>query len=308
MAFIISDRVIGEKLARNLRNAQKENAESLERLASGKIFTTSDPRPSERALTEGLEYRLRGLAAAKRNINDAVSLLQTADSGMSEITNMVIRMKEINTAASNTTLTDQERRYLFVEYEALYDEINRAATTTEFNGLPLLNGLAENAPDSLIFHVGDFFEGDDGEDLNVLRFEGFSQVSATTDGLGLKSARELLLNSDSDGGISVSEAEELMTADDDEYATAYDGALDRLATQRSVFGAMQSRLDRTMSFHDVYAENIAAAKSRIADTDYATEVAAMAQNNIAIQATTALLAQNNIQAGLALNLIGSVLK
>src|SRR5690606_9874093 len=147
--------------------------------------------PSERALAEGLEFRLRSLAASKRNINDAVSLLQTAESSMSEIGNMMVRMKEINVAASNTTLTDSERRYLFIEYEALYDEINRIAHTTEFNGLPILNGAAENAPESLIFHIGDQFFGDDDDDLNALVFENFDAITATTEGLGLKSARDL---------------------------------------------------------------------------------------------------------------------
>ncbi len=309
MAFVISDRVVADRLNRNLDKARSESSDSLEKLSTGQIFTTSDPKPSDRALAEGLEFRLRSLASSKRNINDAISMLQTAESSMNEITNMLSRMREVNVAAANTTLTDRERRYLFVEYEALYDEITRIATTTDFNGIPILNGQADNAPEELIFHIGDMVSGDDDEDLNVLRFEGFGDISATAEGLGLKSARDLLINSDGEGGISVAEAEDLMSTDgDDQFANAFDRALTSLSTQRSIFGAMQARLQHAMDFQDVYAENIAAAKSRIADTDYASEVAKLAQNNILIQATTGLLAQNNLQAGLALNLIGSILK
>lgn len=309
MAFVISDRVVADKLNRNLDKARNESADSLEKLSTGQIFTTGNPKPSDRALAEGLEFRLRSLASSKRNINDAISMLQTAESSMNEITNMMSRMREVNIAAANTTLNDRERRYLFVEYEALYDEITRIATTTEFNGIPILNGQSESAPEELIFHIGDMFlGGDSDEDMNVLRFEGFGDISATAEGLGLNSARDLLLNSEQDGGISVSEAEDLMATEDDQFLNVFDRALTSLSTQRAIFGAMQSRLQHAMDFQSVYAENIAAAKSRIADTDYASEVAKLAHNNILVQATTGLLAQNNLQASLALNLIGSVLK
>ena len=82
------------------------NADALEKLSTGTVFTTRDPRPAERSIAEGLEYKLRGLAAAKRNINDAVSLIQTGEAGLNEITNMLLRMKEINATAASTTISD----------------------------------------------------------------------------------------------------------------------------------------------------------------------------------------------------------
>ena len=123
----VSDKALNANIQRSLSEAQRQNADAMEKLASGSNFTTQDPRPADRALAEGLEYRVRSLAASKRNINDAVSLLQTADSAMSEVNDMVIRMKEINIAATNTTVNDRERRFLFVEYEALHEEIQRVA-------------------------------------------------------------------------------------------------------------------------------------------------------------------------------------
>lgn len=313
MAFVINNRVIAEKLVNQLNRSQRKNADSLEKLSTGKVFTTYDPKPSERALADGLEFRLRSLAASKKNINSAVSLLQVAETGLEEINNMLTRMKEINITAASTTLTDQDRRYLFVEYEALYDEINRVAVTTKFNGIPLLNGQAEEVPEVLTFRLDDpvyseLVDSDDG-DINAIRFDGIKEVVATAEGLGLRSAKELLLDSDAEEGIWLEDAEELMEPDDEDiFATVYDEALARLSTQRAIFGAMHTRLEKAMNYNDVFAENIAAAKSKISDTDYAVEAAKMARNNVLIQASTALLAHNNENAQMVLGLVGSALK
>lgn len=298
---------IQSKLSRHLGKAQREHSDALEKLSSGTVFTTQDPRPAERALAEGLEFRLRSLASSKRNINDAVSMLQTAEGSLSEINNMITRMREINVAASTTTLNDRERRYLFIEYEALHDEINRIATTTEYHGLPILNGESERTPEELIFRVGDPQLGEEsGEDINVLRFDGLKSVVATTAGLGIKSASELL--SKGGDGISIEDAVDLLTPDSDDFATVFDQALDTLSGQRAIFGAMQTRLDRAMDFVDVYQENIAAAKSKIADADYAKEVARLTESSILMQAGTSLLSQSNLSAALSLNLLSSVIK
>lgn len=313
MAFYIKDKALQARLERHLSQNMRQHSDSLEKLSSGTVFSSQDPRPAERALAERLEYKLRGMASSKRNINSAVNLLQTAESSLSEISNMVLRMKEINVSASSTTLSDRERRFLFIEYEALHDEINRVATTTEFNGIPLLNGEAENAPEELIFRIGEPFSGENSgfsseDDLNVIRFAGMDNVVATTLGLGIQSARELLIDSTDQGGLSVSDVEDLMEPEDtDLFATAYDEALDRLSTQRAVFGALQARMHRATDFLDVYQENITAAKSTIADVDYAKEVGRMASTKILLHAGTAVLAQGSVQANLAMNLIGTML-
>src|SRR5687768_9335205 len=161
MGFNIKDRSLQATLQRHLEKSQKENSDALEKLSSGTIFTRNDPRPADRALAEGLEFKLRSLSSSKRNINSAVNLLQTAESSLSEIGNMILRMKEINVAAASTTVSDKERRFLFIEYEALHDEIDRIALTTEFNGIPLLNGEDPRAPEELVFRVGDPVSGED---------------------------------------------------------------------------------------------------------------------------------------------------
>jgi len=309
MTIGLNNKAINAKLARNLEDAGQKRADSLERLSTGKIFTAREPRPAERAVSDQMEFRLRGLAASKRNINDAVSLLQTAESSLSEINNIIVRMKELNVAGATTTFSPQERRYLFIEYEALHDELERIALTTEYNGIPLLNGESDASPEELIFRIDsphvtdDFF---DSEDINTIKFEGLKSVVSTPEGLGLGSARDLLSDSSEFEGISLEDVEELMEPIEDGFATIYDEALTRLSTQRAVFGAMQSRLQRSMNFMDVYQENIAAAKSKITDTDYAREVVKLTEANILMQATSGLMAQSSFDASITLNLLSSL--
>jgi flagellin len=172
--------------------------------------------------------------------------------------------------------------------------------------MPLLNGDSPDAPEELVFRVGDpmVADGVDSDDLNVIRFEGLKSVVATTAALGLKSARDLLL--DSDLGIAIQDVEDLLMADDDVFGSIYDQALDTISTSRAVFGGMQSRLQSATDFLDVYQENIAAAKSSIADVDYASEVARLTESRILMQAGTAVLAQGGINSQLALNLLNSL--
>ncbi|MEY4630991.1 MAG: flagellin [Pseudomonadota bacterium] len=306
MGVNVGDKSNSMTLERYLRKAQEANQDALEKLSSGTVFTKQDPRPSERAISESLEFKIRGLMAAKRQVSDASSMLQTAESAFNEVNNIVLRMKEIGVAATNTTITDRDRRYLFIEYEALHDEINRIATTTTYNGIPLLNGSDPTAPENLVFRLGDPVPGEDGlagEDVNTITFEGFKNVLATTEGLGINSARELLIGTDDDG-ISVSDVADILIPQDSTYSTVFDEALARLTEQRSVFGALQQRMQRAMDFTDVYQENLAAAKSNIADTDFAKEASNYARTKILLHAATSLLAQGNVSSLLTTNLLG----
>lgn len=310
MVFI-GDKSLQQTLQRSLEKNIRENADSMEKLSSGSVFTQFDNRPSDRALAEGLSFKIRGLAASKRNINDAVSFLQTADSGMQQVNDMVLRMKEINVAATNTTISDQDRKFLFMEYQALHDEIQRVSETTTFNGIPVLNGMADNAPDRLIFRVGDpqltDQMGSADDDVNSIIFEGMKDVVATPTGLGLGSVQDFLSGLESHDGISILDAFDLLTPMDSTYATVYDEAIDSLANMRAIYGGMQSRMHRALEYSDVLSENLSAARSNIADTDYAAEVSRMAQSRILMQAGTAVLAQANFANNLSLTLINGAL-
>ncbi len=309
MVFI-GDKSLQQRLERTLEKNSRENADAMEKLSSGSVFTRFDPRPSDRALAEGLSQKVRGLSAAKRNINDAVSLLQTADSGMQQINDMIIRMKEINVAATNTTIDDHERKFLFIEYQALHDEIQRVTETTTFNGLPVLNGDAENSPESLIFRIGDPVIDDslssDENDINTIVFEGLRDVVTSPKGLGIRSAADFLKGLTMDEGISVEDARDLMSAEDSDFASTYDQAINGLATMRSVYGGMQTRMQRALEYTDVLSENLSAARSSIADTDYASEVSRMASSRILMQAGTAVLAQSNFASSMSLQLLNGL--
>lgn len=311
MAFNIKNTTVTDNLNRHLNHAKAQEADSLAKLASGSVFTKANPQPADRAITEKMEYRLRSLSASKRNINDAISLMQTIESSMSEINNIVTRMKEINIASASTTVSSQERRYLFIEYEALFDEINRISTTTEFNGIPLLNGSSERRPEQLIFRIDDPYISDsmfsEGEDINIIKLENLDTINTTTDYLGLNSARDFLLNSDEEEGIALEDVEEMLLTEDENFPTVYDRAITNLANQRAVFGALQSRLNRTLDYIDVYEENIAAAKSKIADTDYAEEVTKLLQARVQSAAATSLLAQTNSQSSQTIQLLNSLM-
>ncbi len=292
-------------LLNELDRNRRENADSLSKLSSGQVFTAEDPRPAERAIAEGLELKLRGLTTTKQNINDGVSLLQTAEAGFSEASNILIRMKELATSAASSTLNDQERKFLMVEHQALYEELNRIASTTEFNGIPLLNGSDEKAPQKMVLRVGDATNVDGkGENLNEIVMDGLKSIVTTAVGLGIKPVKDLL---GGDDGVSLEDATELLEPDDGRFATIYDQALDKIAGYRAQYGAVQNRLDRARDYNDVSFENIAAAKSKISDTDYAHEVSRMTRTNILFQTATALLTQNNIAARIGVNLINSLL-
>jgi flagellin len=306
----IGDKSLQQRLERSLDKATRENADAMEKLSSGSVFTRLDPRPADRALAEGLSFKLRGLSAAKRNINDAVSMLQTADSGMQQINDMILRMKEINVAATNTTINDQERKFLFIEYQALHDEIQRIAETTHFNGIPVLNGKDETAPERLIFRVGDPVSGagsDIEDDLNTIVFDGIRNVVATPGGLGLASAKDLLGSLSSDDGISVEDARDLMEPQEDEFPTSYDEAINSLSTMRAIYGGMQARMARSLEYTDVLSENLSAARSSIADTDYASEVSKLTTSKILMQAGTSVLAQSNFAGSLTMTLLHGAL-
>jgi flagellin len=142
--------------------------------------------------------------------------------------------------------------------------------------------------------------------VNTIRLDGLKNVVSTSDGLGLKSSADILRGSSAEEGVSIEDANELMLPDSGDFATIYDSALNTISSQRAVFGALQSRLNKAIDYIDVYHENIAAAKSNISDTDYAMEVVKMTQSAILTQATSGLMSQINFESGTTLSLLNSL--
>ena len=305
MSFRIVGKNVNQRLQRNLKHQQRDEADALEKLSSGKVFTQEDPRPADRALTENMEFRTRSLAMSKRNVNDAISLVQTAESALAEVSNTIVRMKELNITAASDTISDLERRYLFIEYEALHDELNRLAMTTTFNGIPLLNPNSPASLEELIFRVDDPTYNDDDEDINTIIFDKFAKIDTTTEGLGLLSAFDLLDGSE-EYGIDQEDAAEFLAPYDEDFASIYDEAMNVLSIQRADFGSLLQRFHKIIDFNDIYLENISAAKSKISDTDFAATTAQLVQSRIGIEATTALIAQGNLPGEAILSLIKDI--
>jgi flagellin len=288
------------KMENNLRKATAEAADSMEKLSSGIVFSRQDPQPANRALSDSLNQKLRQLTARKRIANDAVSLVETADSALNEIGNIATRMQELATQASSPSLSDKERKFIFVEYEALREEIDRIATETKYNGLSLLAPPMgdENRAETLQFRVGESTGSESEDDFGLALLNGFGDIVAQAESLGIQSVKSFLL----EDGISLEDIESIFSTDITNIGEVFD-AVAKISGFRSNFGALSARMSHTLSAIDVASENVAASQSRIRDVDYATEVSNLTKANILVQAGTSLLAQASLPAQLVLSLI-----
>jgi flagellin len=253
--------------------------------------------PAERSLSDSLSSKLRELSSYKRNANDGISLVQSADSALNEISNITVRLKELATQASSAALSDKERSFLFVEYQSLYEEINRIAKTTEFNGMALLSGQGTG---ELSFRVGRESLDQQGSDRSLVKISQLSEINASSETLGLVSVPDLANTAE---GVSLDDVIDTFSSSDQSVGESFEQALEKLALFRSTFGSVGARLSRVMDVIDTSIENTSAANSRLKDVDYASEIANLTKANILLQAGTSLLSQGNLPAALALTLV-----
>lgn len=250
---------------------------SYQRLASGQRITTAGDDAAGLSISENLQAQIRSLRQASRNTNDGISLVQVAEGGLSEVGNILIRLRELSIQASSDTIGDRERGFIDKEYQSLKQEVDRISNVTNFNGTPLLNGQApkenleiqvgarNNEADRIKFNVGDY--NISSETLGVSDIEAKS----------IESARESI--------------------------DKLDEAIARVSGGRAGLGAMQNKLQSTVNTIGVATENLSAARSRIADTDVAEETAAMSKQQILQHAGIAVLSQANSAPQLALKLL-----
>ena len=289
------------KVEGNLRRATEDAQDSLEKLSTGIVFTRNQPQPGDRALSDKMTNRIREFAVQKRSANDAVSLVETADSALNEVGNITNRMRELAVQASSATLSDKERKFIFVEYETLREEIDRIALTTQFNGVSLLanpSGDSER-PETLQFRIGSQTNENSENDPSVAILNGFKDILATAENLGLQSFKSLL-GSD---GISLDDIESVFGTAISNIGESFLEAFEKISGFRADFGSISARMNKALTAIDVASENLAAAQSRIRDVDYATEVSNLTKANILVQAGTSLITQANLPAHLALTLI-----
>ncbi len=287
----------------NLEKARRKYSDSLQKLSSGVIFTKQNPRAAERAISERMGQSVASLQMGKNNASMAISLVQTGESGLNEISNILIRMKELSMQAMNNTVSDKERSFFLTEYESLRNEIDRIANNTEFNGIKIIKGGGDDfKQENLSFFVGALNEYTRRveDNPNVVQLEGIDKIKATTENLMIRSSKHLLQDEE---GIPIEDLLELIEPEENDYATVFDEALHKISSYRATFGGMSARLERVVDFIDVHEENIRAAKSNIDDVDVAKEVANMAKASILVNTSSSLLSQVNMERTTALRLI-----
>ena len=262
---------------RSVNQTQGRLNTALARLSSGFRINSAMDDAAGLAVSEGLKTQIRGLGQASRNANDGLSVVQTAEGSMGEVSSILIRMRELTVQAASDSITDTERGYLDTEFQDLVSEIDRITQSTKFNGNVLLAGAF--AATGLDFQVGH----ENGANFRIT--VTIADVSTTGLGFGGTEAVNTKANSQTAMGI-------------------LDTALDNLATARASLGAKANRLQTAGSAVDVMRENLSAANSRIRDTDVASETSAFSRSQVLMQAGVSMLAQANAQPQLALSLLG----
>jgi len=230
---------------RGLSNSNTELSNSYEKLSSGLRINRSADDAAGLAISENLRSKVRGLNQARRNANDGVSLVQVAESGLSEMGNIMVRMRELTVQAASDTVGDREKGYIQKEFNQLSQEIDRISETTEFNGMQLLK--SSDKSDGIKVQVG--YNGTANDQLTLKFTDNADGINAET--LGVKSTN-------------------LVTSDRDEIAAnleAIDSGLETIASSRAVLGSLQSRLGTAINSISQGSETMTAATSRIRDVD-----------------------------------------
>lgn len=276
MGLRINTNVSSINAQRNLHGTRMGMNKSLERLSSGQRINRAGDDAAGLAISENLKAQIRGLGQAERNAEDGISLVQIAEGALGEVSNILIRLRELAVQAASDTIGPTERKFLNVEFEQLTSEVDRIANSTEFNRVPLLNGTGA------VFDIQIGTRNDPISDR--LTFDASSaDVNVAALGLNLASVADKISSQNSLSSI--------------------DQAIVSVSGIRADFGALQNRLQSTVNNIQVSVENLSAANSRVRDTDIAAETAELTKQNILMQAGVSVLAQANASTRGALGLI-----
>lgn len=278
MGLRINTNVSSINAQRNLSRTRLSQQKVLEQLSSGQRINRAGDDAAGLAISENLKAQIRGLGQAERNAADGISLVQIAEGGLSETSNILIRLRELAVQAASDTIGPTERKFLNVEFEQLVAEVDRIANSTEFNKVPLLNGTGA---------VFDIQIGTRNDPLtDRLTFDASSaDVNVAALGLNLASVADKISAQNS--------------------LAAIDSSIVSVSGIRADFGALQNRLQSTINNLQVSVENLSSANSRVRDADIAKSTAELTKTNILMQAGTSVLAQANKSTTSALTLIQS---
>jgi len=307
MSLVINHNLMAMNAARNLSTAYSDLASSTEKLSSGLRINSAADDAAGLAIRELMRGDIASLNQGVRNANDAISMIQTADGALQVIDEKLIRMKELAEQAATGTYTSDQRLIIDSEYQAMASEITRIANATDFNGIQLLNGnlsagTAGASPASwasshsgsgmvssgpLKVHFGT--ANDSAEDYYYI---AINNSTASALGVGNQAATD-------SAGYTVSTQSAAQNA-----LTGLNEAILSKDNIRANLGALQNRLENTITNLETQAENLQAAESRISDVDVASEMTEFTRNQIKSQAAVAMLAQANSLPQMAMQLIG----
>ena len=250
---------------RNLSNTQNDLSKSLEKLSSGLRINRAADDAAGLAISEGLRSQVNGLNVAARNAQDGISVIQTAEGALTEVHSILQRVRDLTAQGANDSNNAKSREAIQTEIGALADELTRIADSTNFNGIKLLSGGT-----TLTFQVGAGSVA--AEDQISVALTDFDTLGAD-----IKTLAATMTDAASYGAA----------------LAGIDTQIQAVSTARAGYGALQNRFESTINSLNVSAENLAAAESRIRDTDMASEMVKFTSANILSQAGTAMLAQAN---------------
>jgi flagellin len=259
---------------RNLSTVTERLSSNYRRLSTGLRISTASDDAAGLAISERLRSQVRSLDQAKRNANDGISMVQTAEGALNEVSSILVRLRELAIQSSNGSVSNQDKSTLNEEFKSLVDEVNRIGSSTEFNGIKLLDGSSS----SVTFQVG--FGTTTGIDTLSVSLTAALSTSLSLQSLDIGS-----------GGTTTT------------AISAIDDAINTISSLRGSLGAIQNRLGSTINNLAVTTENLSAAESRIRDVDVAYETAQLTRNNILQQASLSVLSQANSQPQSALSLL-----
>jgi flagellin len=274
MSLVVQTNVASLQAQKNLSMTQKALANSFTKLSSGYRINTAADDAAGLAISESMKMQIRSFGVAERNANDAISMAQTAEGSLGEVSGILGRMRELAMQGSNGSLQTSDRGYLDTEFQSLKDEVVRIQGSTTFNNQQLL----QTAASAIKFQVG-------------INTGSNNQITITFGNLNLAA---LLTATNKVGGTAGNSIAAI---------TQIDAALKTVSTTRAVYGAAMNRLAVTTSNLQTISNNTSAANSRIRDVDVAEETAAMSKEQVLAQAGAAVLSQANQAPQLAMSLL-----
>jgi len=266
----IKNNIMAANAARHLGQSYDALSKSVERLSSGLRINSAKDDAAGLAVRELMRADIAVLKQGARNAQDGISLLQTMEGAMSTIDNILVRMKQLAEQASTESYSSAQRSLMDQEFDEIANEIERIATSTEFNGINMLNSATGSV--TITF-------GDSSDNISV------DTTDVTKSGLGIDA-------------LNIATAASAQAA-----LSTLDSAISTKDTARAKFGYKMNRLESTIEVLNIQAENLAASESRISDVDVATEMAKLTRNQVLSQAGVSMLAQANNIPQMALNLL-----